>query len=348
LATLVCGLAVAIPVVASAGPSANRYHQTNLISDLPGMAQITDPNLVNPWGQAASPTSPLWVADNGSNVSTLYTGAIKGSPPMIVPLVVKIPGGAPTGTVFNGTRDFVVHTAQGSEPANFIFASETGMITAWSHAVSGTEAQAEFTSKDAVYKGLALASANGARYLYATNFHENRIDVLNSHFVQVKLAGSFTDPDLPAGYAPFGIQLIDGKLYVSYAKQDEAKHDDVAGPGHGFVDVYDTSGHLLKRLISRGELNSPWGLVRATAHFGAFAGDLLVGNFGNGLIHAYDPRTGAFEGTLMNESGHPIQIDGLWALRFGNGTFASDGTLVFTAGIDHESHGLLGELAPAH
>jgi uncharacterized protein (TIGR03118 family) len=337
----------AIPVVATAGPGAGRYQQTNLISDIPGVARITDPNLVNPWGQAASPTSPLWVADNGTNVSSLYTGGVHGSIPVIVPLVVSIPEGAPTGVMFNPTKDFVVHTEAGSAPANFIFDSEAGRITAWSRAVSGTKAQVEFTDRHAVYKGLALASSGGAHYLYATNFHDNRIDVFNTRFKPVTLSGTFSDPSLPPHYAPFGIQLIDGKLYVTYAEQNAARHDDVAGPGHGFIDVYDTSGHLLMRLVSRGDLNSPWGLALAPRSFGAFAGDLLVGNFGDGFIHAYDPATGAEHGQLTNTDGNPIQINGLWGLRFGNGTFATNDTLVFTAGIGDESHGLLGEIAPA-
>jgi uncharacterized protein (TIGR03118 family) len=339
--------AVAIPVASSAGATAGQYQQTNLISDIPGVARITDRNLVNPWGQAASPTSPLWVADNGSNVSTLYTGGVNGSIPAIMPLVVSIRHGAPTGAVFNPTSDFVVHTKQGSAPANFIFDSETGRITAWSKAVSGTTARVEVTRRHAVYKGLTLASAGGSNFIYAANFHRGRIEVFNGRFKQVRLDGHFTDPNLPQGYAPFNIQLLAGKLYVTYAKQDAMRHDDVAGPGNGFVDVFDTSGHLLSRLVSRGDLNSPWGLVLAPPSFGVFGGDLLVGNFGDGAIHAYDPMTGAPTGQLTNTDNNPIMINGLWALRFGNGTFASPDTLVFTAGIGDESHGLLGEISPA-
>jgi uncharacterized protein (TIGR03118 family) len=346
LAALAAVAAVAIPVAASASDP-TEYQQTNLISDIPGVARITDPNLVNPWGQAASDKSPLWVADNGADVSTLYRGGVDGSKPEIVPLVVSIPKGAPTGIVFNSTSDFVVHTDTGSAPANFIFDSENGVISAWSGAVSGTKAKAEFTSKRAVYKGLALASAGGANYLYAANFRKARIDVFNARFKQVELSGDFEDSQIPSGFAPFDVQLLGGKLYVSYAKQDAKKHDDVAGPGNGFVDVYDTSGHLLQRLIAHGDLNSPWGLVLAPASFGAFGGDLLVGNFGDGAIHAYDPVTGAPQGQLMNTDGNPILINGLWALRFGNGTFGAKGTLVFTAGIGDEAHGLLGEIAPA-
>jgi uncharacterized protein (TIGR03118 family) len=349
LAAFAALVALGVPV-AGAGASGSQYQQTNLISDIPGVARVTDPNLVNPWGQAASTTSPLWVADNGTNVSTLYRGGVNGSLPQIVPLVVSIPQGAPTGVVFNdstSTSDFMVRTDKDSAPATFIFDSESGRITAWSKTVSGTTATIEFASKHAVYKALALASVDGANYLYAANFHKGTIDVFNARFRRIRLAGRFEDSNIPAGFAPFDVQLLGGELYVSYAKQDAARHDDVAGPGNGFVDVYDTSGHLLRRLIAGGDLNSPWGLVLAPASFGAFANDLLVGNFGDGAIHAYDPITGAEKGQLMNTDGNPILINGLWALRFGNGTFATDGTLVFTAGIGDESHGLLGEITPA-
>jgi uncharacterized protein (TIGR03118 family) len=337
--------AVAIPPAATAGATAaSQYKQLNLVSDIPGVARITDPNLVNPWGLSASPSSPLWVADNNSNVSTLYTGGVNGSIPQIVPLVVKIPFGAPTGTVFNPTNDFIVNKGGQAAPANFIFASETGWITAWSGAVSGTEASAEFFDPNAVYKGLELASANGKTYLYAANFRSGKIDVFNSKFAKAPLAGGFTDSQIPAGFAPFDIKLLGGKLFVTYAKQNAAKHDDVKGPGNGFVDVYDTSGNLLQRLIAHGALNSPWGLEIAPSRFGAFSGDLLVGNFGDGTIHAYNPATGALVGQLENTDGNPIAIDGLWSLRVGNGAFGSNQSVVFTAGIAAESHGLLGEI----
>jgi uncharacterized protein (TIGR03118 family) len=340
--------AVAIPVATAADPTPGEYTQTNLISDIPGVARITDPNLVNPWGQAAGPSTPLWVADNGANVSTLYSGGVDGSIPKIVPLVVSIPQGAPTGVVFNSTQDFVVHAKGQHAPANFIFDSESGVISAWSLAVSGTKAQLEFANKHAVYKGLAIASAGGANFLYAANFHKGRIDVFDGSFDRVRrMSRAFRDPAIPDDFAPFNIQSLDGNLYVTYAKQDKARHDDVAGPGNGFVDVYDTSGNLLKRLITRGDLDSPWGLVLAPSDFGAFSGDLLVGNFGDGAIHAYDPSTGAEMGQLTNTDGNPIVINGLWALRFGNGTFGAPNSLVFTAGIGDESHGLLGEISSA-
>ena len=347
LAVAAAVAAVVIPVATAADPP--HYQQTNLISDIPGVARITDANLVNPWGQSASPTSPLWVADNGADVSTLYTGGVNGSIPAIVRLVVSIPQGAPTGTVFNSTSDFVVHTSTGSGPALFLFDSESGLLSAWAgQTVSGTNAQVEFANKRSVYKGLALASIGRHSFLYAANFSKARIDVFNGRFKRVRFRGGFKDRRIPAGFAPFNIQALDGKLYVSYAKQDSAKHDDVAGPGNGFVDVYDTSGRLHTRLISHGDLNSPWGLVIAPpSGFGAFSGDLLVGNFGDGAIHAYDPVTGDAKGQLMNTDDNPILINGLWGLRFGNGTFGASNSLVFTAGIGDESHGLLGEITAA-
>jgi uncharacterized protein (TIGR03118 family) len=289
----------------------------------------------------------LWVADNNANVSTLYRGGVGGSIPAIVPLTVNVPEGAPTGVVFNPTSDFVVQNAGQAAPANFIFDSENGVISAWSGKVSGTSAQVEFDSPRAVYKGLAMASVGDQTFLYAANFRAARIDVFNDQFQPVTLPGGFEDSQIPDGFAPFDIQLLGGDLYVTYALQDKKRHDDVAGPGNGFVDVYDTSGHLLQRLIANGDLNSPWGLAIAPAGFGSFGGDLLVGNFGDGAIHAYDLTTGAEAGQLTNTDGNPITINGLWALRFGNGTFANPNTLVFTAGIGDESHGLLGEIAAA-
>jgi uncharacterized protein (TIGR03118 family) len=357
LTAAVATAAVGIPIATSVGDPANEFTQTNLISDIPGVARITDPDLVNPWGQATNAASPLWVADNGTDKSTLYTGGVNGTLPVKnSSLIVNIDGGAPTGVVGNttgSTTDFLLHNATTSAPANFIFASENGFITAWSRTVSGTEAQIVATTRRAVYKGLALASVGASNYLYATNFHNGRIDVFDGDFDQVKIPSgpfprhAFTDPYIPAGFAPFGIQSINGALYVSYAKQDAHRHDDVAGPGNGFVDVYSTSGVLQTRLISRGALNSPWGLVLAPSTFGGFAGDLLVGNFGDGTINAYDPVSGTPKGTLTNTDGNQIAIDGLWGLRFGNGTFGDPGALVFTAGIADEGHGLLGEITPA-
>ncbi|HJT33147.1 MAG TPA: TIGR03118 family protein [Pirellulales bacterium] len=331
------------------------YLQVNLVSDQPGTALVTDPNLVNPWGVAFSPTSPFWVSDNGADVATIYSGDVNGSPFSKAGLVVSIPGGAPTGQVANTTSDFVVGSGSASGPAAFIFASENGSITGWNPKANPTQAQTAVTVPGAVYKGLALADNGTANELFATNFAAGTIDVFDASFHQVSLtAGAFTDPNLPAGFAPFDIELINGKLFVSYAKQDSAKHDDVAGFGNGFVDVYDTGGTLLQRLITgtpgdpTSPLDSPWGMALAPANFGDFSGDLLVGNFGNGKINAFDPNTGAFLGTLSNVSGEPLVIDGLWALAFGNGAAAgSTNTLFFTAGIGGEQHGLFGSLVNA-
>jgi uncharacterized protein (TIGR03118 family) len=315
------------------------YAQFNLVSDIPGLAPVTDPNLVNPWGMSSSSSSPIWVSDNGADVSTLYTGTGQQFP-IGNPLVVKIPNGAPTGQVFTGNLP-----SFGS--VRFAFASEAGTISSWS---GGTSAVAQFTSSTAVYKGLALGVSGVNTQLYATDFHNNRIDVFSNTFGQVSLgAGAFTDPTLPTGYAPFGIQNINGKLYVSYALQDGSAHDDVAGPGNGFVDVYNTDGSLVGRLISNGPLNSPWGLALAPSNFGQFSGDLLVGNFGDGTINAFDPTTGAFLGTLDDPNGNPIVIEGLWGLLFGNGgNGGATDQLFFSAGIpgpDHiEDHGLFGDI----
>jgi uncharacterized protein (TIGR03118 family) len=327
-------LALAGPAAADGGgKGANVYKQRNLVSDIDGVARIADPNLVNPWGLSFGPSTPAWVADNGTGLSTLYSGGVHKSIPVIGSLVVTIDGGKPTGTVFNPTSGFNVNGA----PAKFIFDSEVGTITAWN---GGTEATTVATTPDAIYKGLTLAG----HLLYAANFHAGKIDVFNDSFAPTTVPGGFTDPNLPAGFAPFNIQEIGGRLLVAYAKQDQNAEDDVAGAGFGYVDVFDTDGHLIRRLISQGALNAPWGLALAPRHFGPFSGDLLVGNFGDGAINAYDPQTGNFDGTLMNKDGNQIKIDGLWALRFGNGVIGTPQTLLFTAGIGDEQHGLFGEI----
>ena len=321
------------------------YTQTNLVSDIPGEAAATDPNLVNPWGLSSSPTSPFWVSDNKPGLSTLYTGT--GT---VEPLVVTIPppaGGtppsAPTGNVFNGTPDFVIN----GKPAAFIFDTEDGTISAWN---SGTSAvlEADNSSSGAVYKGLAKANNGSGNFLYATNFNSGNIDVFNGSFAPTKLSGSFTDSNMAAGYAPFNIEEIGGNLFVTYAKQDGAKHDDVAGLGNGYIDEFSLNGAFIKRFASNGALDSPWGMAVASAGFGAFAGDLLVGNFGNGEINAYT-MAGVYAGTLENSDGSPIVIQGLWDIDFGNGgAGGSTDSLYFTAGIPGdgmvEDHGLFGDL----
>src|SRR5262245_37770093 len=329
-------------------PDGNAYEQTNLVSDIPGVARLTDTNLVNPWGMAAGPATPAWVADNGADVATIYPGGFDRNPPTIAPLVVSIPGGAPTGQVYNGGDGFVVGSGATAGPARFIFDSEAGTITAWSPTLSpNTSAVTAATTPDAIYKGLTLATGNRGTLLYAADFHGAKIDVFDGHFKPVDLPGAFVDPNLPEGFAPFNIQEIGGRLYVAYAKQDENAEDEVAGPGLGYVDVYTAGGRLVKRLVSAGDLNAPWGMVKAPEGFGALAGSLLVGNFGDGKIHAYDPRTGEPRGALRYEDGSEVAINGLWALRFGNGVTGGPETLLFTAGIDDEAHGLFGTLEPA-
>ena len=339
---------------APAAPAASRfYQQHNLASDGTVPADLIDPNLVNAWGLVSSPTSPWWISDNGTGRSTLYNvnaGAI--------PLIVTVPGaigqqGTPTGVVFNGGSGFVVSNGAGTSPARFIFASEDGTISGF-RGVPVVIA-VDNSASGAVYKGIAIDNPTAGNVLYASNFHAGTVDVFDNHFNPVHMAGAFTDPHLPAGYAPFGIQNIGGTIYVTYALQDADKHDDVPGEGHGFVDAFDTRGNLIRRVASKGELNSPWGLALAPADFGRFSNDLLVGNFGNGRVHAFDP--GSLEGNdefqhrgpLQSAEGPPIAIPGLWALGFGKGA-ANNGptnTLFFTAGPDDEQHGLFGTLVGA-
>jgi uncharacterized protein (TIGR03118 family) len=348
--TMVCASAtfLALPAVgANAGSRHATFTQTNLVSDLPGLAMSTDPNLKNPWGISASATSPMWVSDNNAGVTTLYGGA--GNK---VPLTVTIlPGkgsppdalGSPTGTVFNGTpTDF--------NGDRFLFATEDGTIAGWKPSdgtTAVTEADNSLVDTGAVYKGLAIGFNGVANHLYASNFRFGTVDVFNPDFSQ---ATSFTDPKIPAEYAPFGIQNLGGVLYVTYARQNAEMHDDVAGQGHGFVDAFDLNGNLLDRLVSHGRLNSPWGLAVAPASFGAFAGDLLVGNFGDGQINAYTLDTGNFRGQLSG-SGGPIAIEGLWAIRVGNGGGGVLGgdpnALYFSAGINGEADGLFGTIKNA-
>jgi uncharacterized protein (TIGR03118 family) len=365
VATIVTAGALATVALGAVPASAHTtaYRQINLVSDQPGHAQLTDPDLVNAWGLAASPGtnakpgSPLWVADNGSDKATLYTGATATSVTK-AGLVVSVTGAAPTGQVFNSASGFVVSDKQGhSGSSTFIFDTENGTIDGWNATVGATGSNpstvtevARDNGANAVYKGLAVAQASdGKTYLYATNFRSGRVEAYDSTFKPVQLPGGlFVDPRLPAGYGPFGIAEISGKLYVTFAKQDATLHDDVAGLGHGFVDVFTNNGAFVHRLASRGALDSPWGLALAPAGFGRFSGDLLVGNFGNGHINVYSPSTGRHLGQLQQPNGRPIVIDGLWALSFGNGNAARTDQLLFSAGPDGESHGLLGKIVVAN
>src|SRR6266566_6680944 len=336
---------LAVGSAASASAAANSYTVTNLVSDVPGLAAHVDPDLVNAWGLTSLPTSPWWVADNGTDVSTLYRA--DGSK---VPLTVQVPS-APTGAVSNTGSHFVVSNATGSGPALFIFATEEGKILGWNPNVSLTQAQVavDHSGLGAVYKGLAIASTPGGDFLYATDFHTGRVDVFDGSFHQVNGPGAFVDPHLPRGYAPFGIQNLSGSIAVTYALQDADRRDDVTGQGHGVVDLFDTGGTFLIRVATHGQLNSPWGLAMAPASFGRFGGDLLVGNFGDGQISAFEPQPdGTFElvGQLRTSDRKVLTIDGLWSLQFGKGAAnnGSTDTLFFTAGPDDETHGLFGTI----
>jgi len=334
------------------------FVQTNLVSDLASLHPVTvDPDLVNPWGLAAGPTTPWWVSDNGAGVSTLYNGntAAKLGLTVTIPSPTAPSGGTPTGIVFSSsTTDFLVNGP--GTAAHFLFATEDGTIAAWNSGNSATikvdHSSVPAANSGAVYKGLALASVRGADYLYATNFRAGTVDVFDKNFApHTFFARQFKDPLIPRGFAPFGIAKIHGDLFVTYARQDAAKHDDVAGLGLGFVDEFSPNGHLIERVAARGTLNSPWGLAVAPKGFGRFSGDLLVGNFGDGRINAFKPvghDDFRFDGQLKDSLGRPITIDGLWGLAFGNGGSAGPATtLFFTAGINDEQHGLFGTLTPS-
>jgi uncharacterized protein (TIGR03118 family) len=335
LAIVAAALFATVPL--QAAPE-NSYNVTALVSDQPGVATFTDPNLVNAWGLAASGTSPWWVADNETSVSTLYNGNT-GQPQSLVVTVGTDSG--PTGVVFNGGAGFVVTNGTQSGPARFIFDGEDGILRGWNPTVDPTHALvAAMGDPDAIFKGLAIAD----NMLFAADFHNNEVAVFDSTW---HIVDRFTDSGLPAGYAPFGIQMLGGNVFVTFAKQDADAEDEVAGQGLGFVDEFDTAGNLIARVAQHGQLNAPWGLALAPADFGRFSGDLLVGNFGDGQINAYELRPNGrytHRGELR-EDRHVISIDGLWALGFGNGANAGPrDTLFFTAGPDEESHGLFGKI----
>jgi uncharacterized protein (TIGR03118 family) len=357
----------------------NRYVMTNLVSDIATLGGLkTDPVLQNAWGVTFTPgASPFWVADNATGCSTLY-----GGDGTIVPLQVGIPlpGGAvpstackhvfpppapqpnptpaaPTGMVWNPTSTFLV-PGTANTAATFIWATEDGTISAWTNGLSPNPNNARLavdnpnTTSGPVYKGLVFGTNVNGVFLFATDFRSGKIASFAPNgstgfrsTTAKEVSGSFSDPDLPAGFAPFGIQNINGNLFVTYALQNQQKHDDVAGPGNGFVDIYDTDGNLLRRFASRRPLNSPWGVTRASFAFGRFSGDILVGNFGDGKINAFD-SDGNFRGTLRDENGKPIVIDGLWTLTLGGGRTSNSDTLYFTAGPNGETDGLFGTITP--
>jgi len=330
------------------------FVQTNLVSDGFISAPTIDPNLINPWGIARSATSPFWVSDNGMGVTTVYTGAgAKVNVGGLDSIAIAAPPGqttpaSPTGDVFNIAGSGFNITSNGHTGSSvFLFATEDGTISGWNPNVDVASSVLAVDNSQggtgAVYKGLAIAQTDHGTLLYAANFRNGTVDVFNDDFKQVN---SFTDHHLPAGFAPFNVQVLDGHLFVTFALQNDAKHDDVAGAGNGFVDEFDLNGHLLHRVASHGALNSPWGLAIAPPGFGEFANDLLVGNFGDGTINVFNPKTDHFLGKLEDANGAPITIGDLWALVPGTGNAGSDpNKIYFTAGVQNEAHGLFGSLA---
>ena len=354
LALLTCAMALSTSVLAAPGD----YLVVPLVADQSNGQPVTDTNLVNGWGIVASPTSPLWVSSNGKGLSTIYNGlgAIISPPsPVIIPPVnPSDPHGAPTGIVFNlGSSskpgDFLVGAA--GTAASFLWATEDGAIAAWA---GGASATLKFIATDgAVYKGLAMAGDGDSHFrLYAADFHNGKIDVIKfdvikSEFTKTGVPGAFSDPSLPAGFAPFNIMNIQGNLYVAYAMQQAGSDDELAGPGLGIVNVFDADGFLIERVATRGKLNAPWGMALAPDGFGKFSNHLLVGNFGDGTINAYNVKGFTFAGQLRANN-KVLKIDGLWGITFGNGFNSQPtDTLFFAAGPDEEGHGLFGSIVPA-
>jgi uncharacterized protein (TIGR03118 family) len=328
-------------------PMQTQFKMSVVVSDGAVSAPHTDPNLKNGWGVAFNPQGFVWVADNGTQKATLYDG--NG---VVQSLVVAIPANAggdadPTGIVFNSDTSFVVSKGGKTGPAAFIFDGEGGSLAAWAPSVDLNNAVtvSDSSATGAVYKGLAIAPAGTTHRLYATDFHNNKIDVFDNTFTKLPVPGTFKDPQLPAGFAPFGIQAIGSKLFVTFAKQDSDAHDDVAGAGLGFVDVFDIDGNLLQRFAQGGALNAPWGVTQAPSNFGTFSNDIIIGNFGDGTFNAFDPTSGMLLGTLTDQTGAKIVQHGLWGIAFGNGLNAQPtNTLFFAAGPNDEANGVYGRI----
>jgi uncharacterized protein (TIGR03118 family) len=366
-AATIFGIAVGlIAVAAPAGAAAQRataknsFAQTNLISNKASFKpKLIDANLTNAWGLAAGPGLPFWVSDNNSGMATAYSGGVSGSKVSLA-ITVPIPGGNPTGQVYNGSSAFPVGGPHGGA-ATFIVSTDSigsaqspGEIAAWNGGSafvvedSPTGGPGGTTPAKAVFKGIALSTAPKAGpELFAADVANAKIDVFNQDFQPVSTPTEFKDPKIPAGYAPFDVQALGSLIYVTYVKQNKAMTDGVPGKGLGFVDVYTVNGKLVKHLISHGPLNEPWGLAIAPKGFGPFAGDLLVGNLGNGWINVFNPKTGKYKGPLRTTSGHPVAISGLWGLRPGTSVFGGSSALVFSAGPNGQVNGLVGILKDA-
>jgi len=341
-------LAMAAGVFVQVAAAQPKFTEVDLVSDVSGRAAFLDSHLANPWGIALGPTGIFWVADNHASVSTLYEAG--GAPR---PLVVTIPpsgAGSPTGTILNTIPDaFAITNGDTTAASVFIFVSEDGTISGWNPGVDATHAVVLRIVEGAIYKGVAEATTADGPRLYAANFHAGTIEVFDGAMASVTPSGGFTDPNLPDGYGPFNIRHLGGELFVAYAKQDANHEDEEAGAGFGFVDVFDLTGHLKRRLVSNGDLNAPWGMEIAPSGFGSLAGALMVGNFGDGRIHVYDRSSGAAMGVVTDSLGAPIAIEGLWGLQAGppNGSAEVANRLYFAAGIAGEAHGLFGYLRPS-
>lgn len=351
---------------ATAPPATSTLADTALVSNRSGVVATNstiDSNLSNPWGLVAAPGLPFWIADNNSNLATLYngtgqvvTGMVTGSNGTGIEIPASAAGvpANPTGQIYNGAGGFLIATDKGQESAMFIFAGEGGTIAAWAKD-SGAKAVTAYDDglsngdNHAVYKGLALGSSNGASFLYATDLHNSKIDVFDTNFEKPDaMQGKFVDPSLPAGYAPFGIAALNNQLFVTYAKQDAQRHDETTGAGLGYIDVYDFNGAFVSRFATAGDLNAPWGLAVAPAGFGAFQGDLLVSNFGDGSINVFAPNGTSLSTSMgpLTVNGAALAIPGLWALAFGNGDADKPKTTLFyTAGFANQTDGVLGSLA---
>ncbi len=327
-------------------------------------ATTIDANLSNPWGLVTAPGLPFWIADNNSNLATLYSGtgeiqtnAVTGSTDVGIAIPASAAGvpANPTGQVYNGGSGFLIPTSAGQEPALFLLDGEGGTIAAWAKdsgetAVTTYDDAAVNGASHAVYKGLALGTVNGATFLYATDLHNNKIDVFDTDFNKpADMQGKFVDPTIPAGFVPFGIAALGGQLYVTYAKQDAAMHDEIAGAGFGYVDLFDFSGNFVSRFASGGALNAPWGMALAPAGFGSLEGDVLVGNFGDGRINIFAPNGTALAtsmGPLTVTNGGTFAIPGLWSLVFGNGDADKPvSTLFYTAGFADQTDGVFGSIS---
>jgi uncharacterized protein (TIGR03118 family) len=342
------GLTLACVLGALTVAHAQSYKVTFLTADEAGKANNTDPNLINPWGISFSSTGPFWVSDNLTGLSTLYD--TNGAPQ---PLVVTIPShsggtGSPTGTVFNSTSDFMVTKGGNSAPALFLFNTLDGTISGWASSVDSTHAiiAVDNATKGASYDGMEIANNGSGNFLYNANFPAGTVDVYDGHFNKAALAGSFVDPNLPAGYAPYNIRKIGNRLYVVFCKQNQAKNFPEFGAGLGVVSIFDLNGNFVKRFAAKGKLNAPWGIAKAPKNFGMFSGAILVGNLGDGRISAYDATTRKFLGQLKKKNGKAIVLEGLWALTFGNGgSGGAKNKLYFTSGPSFYTHGRFGSIS---